>query len=1101
MRNRLLKNKLFATTLLAGLTGSLCTGFAVAQESDDGSDVIVIEEVDENDEARQEKVVVTGSRIQRSEFTSIKPVQVISGEISRDIGLVDAASLLQESTAATGLQVDTTFNGFVLDNGPGASTIDLRGLGAARTLVLVNGRRLGASGVEGAPGVPDLNLIPRSLIDRIDVLLDGASSIYGSDAVSGVANVILRKDFDGLEIEGFWNQPTNEGGGGGSQFVSANWGLSNDRGFMGFGAEWSKQQNLSLRDRPDAFGDCRTDYEVTSDGKIRTTDISSSADIGQGLTTQPCSLSFGINRIWIDPIEGEDRQFGSLYYTPGTSNVGVPNYSDTNILGFNDLTDASGNLAIDILAPFYQNNGNPQERIADVQARIETFTAFTYGEYGLGDDLNTTAFFEAMYSNRQFRQRQAGTIAFNVASPADNPFNPCNPNGVRGVDCGQAAFNLPVGAFGAPISAFIPFNDPLIVGARAIRNEARLNLRGEDQFSTAEVAQFRMVAGLKGDLALENMGLNNWSWEASASYDRSTGQSRATRLSDDRLALSLATTIEDPDNPGEFICGFDVDGDGRPDQGVPFPGDGSNNTPNCVPIDAFSPTLYGLGGGNLATDAEYDYLISNRTFNTIIEQTIFQAIATGDFFTTPAGTAAGVFGVEYREDALDSQPDDVARLGSNVGFFSDRGASGSRDLLEAFTEIEVPLVAGQELAEELTVNLSARWTEESGFGSAWTYSAAAIYRPVDYLTLRGSFGTSFRAPNLREQFIDGQSGFLSVADPCLTSEFYYVDADGDPDTPGDVYDSSLDPRTDVTLQNCVDAGVDPTTLGLRTSPSSVEVFTFRGSTLQEETSESTTLGIVFEQPFFDAFEITTSLTYYDIEIEDTIIEQGASAVVADCFVDRPSEQSALCGLIRRNSSTGFIQEIDTPFINQDAEIARGLDFGLLYEQELNVGTQELSVGLDIDVNHVLERTSVQRAPGADPVAFELEGTIYIPEWQGVARAFADYGDFRFTWNTSWTGEQQALNSDELGNGQTCLGIDEGDVDCRDVDYFDDYFLHSASVRYNQDTWTAIVGLNNVFDELPQRADAGDFFEVRGTNIPFGQDFIGRSVFVNVRKSF
>ena len=275
-------------------------GAAIAQETGDES-VTIIEEVDE-DEARQDKVVVTGSRIQRSEFTSIKPVQVISGEVSRDIGLVDAASLLQESTAATGLQIDTTFNGFVLDNGPGASTIDLRGLGASRTLVLVNGRRLGASGVEGAPGVPDLNLIPSSLIDRIDVLLDGASSIYGSDAVAGVANVILRKDFDGFEIEGSMTAPTHEGGGGGNQFVSANWGVSNDRGFMGFGAEWSKQDNLKLDDRPDFFGDCATPYEITTTGEVRDVDVQSVTNFGQGLSQNPCNLAFGINRIWIDPM-------------------------------------------------------------------------------------------------------------------------------------------------------------------------------------------------------------------------------------------------------------------------------------------------------------------------------------------------------------------------------------------------------------------------------------------------------------------------------------------------------------------------------------------------------------------------------------------------------------------------------------------------------------------------------------------------------------------------------------------------------------------------------------------------------------------------------
>ena len=1097
------KKKLLATTLFAGVAGGVWAGAAIAQETDEEEDAapVVIEEVADDDEARQEKVVVTGSRIGRSEFDSIKPIQVITGDISRDIGLVDAASLLQESTAATGLQIDTTFNGFVLDNGPGASTIDLRGLGASRTLVMINGRRLGAAGVEGAPGVPDLNLIPSSLIDRIDVLLDGASSIYGSDAVAGVANVILRKDFDGFEIEGSWNNPLDEGGGGGNQFVSANWGVSNDRGFMGFGAEWNKQQNLQLNDRPDVFGDCATPYEVTTTGEIRTQDIS--VNSFNSASEIDCNLAFGINRIWLDPQPGEDAMFGSLYFTPGTTNVGVPNYSDSNVLGFNDILGPDGFLQVDILSPFYQNTGSEQSRGADVQAEVETFSAFTYGEYGLGDDLNTTAFFEAMYSNRQFVQQQDRSIAFRVGVPADNPFNPCNPDGVRGVDCGEAAFNLPVNFFGAPISAFIPFNDPQILGARTVRQEARINLRPEDAVATAEVAQFRMVAGLRGDLALEGIGLDNWTWEASASYDRSTGQSRSTRFSDDRLALSLATTIEDPDNPGQFICGLDTDGDGIPEQGTPFDGGGFNDTPNCIPIDAFSPTIYGLGGGNFATDAEYDYLISNRTFNTIVEQTIFQAYASGDLFELPAGTVAGVIGVEYREDAIESLPDDVARLGLNVGFFSDRGASGSRDFLESFVEVEAPILAGQPLAEELTVNASARWTEESQFGAAWTYAFSGRYRPVDYLTFRGTYGTSFRAPNLQEQFILGQSGFAAVTDPCIVPENAYVDADGDPATPGNVYDRNEDGRSELILQNCINAGVDPTTLGRFTSPSTPEIFTFKGLTLKEETSEAATIGVVFEQPFTDSFDLTTSVTYYDIEIEDTIIQQGRQNVIDDCYVDRPSSESALCGLVRRSASTGFISEVDTPFINQDAEVARGIDFGVLFEKEFAVGATEMNVGLDLDVNYTLERSTTVRAPGAEPVTTDFAGTIYNPEWQGIARAFVDYGDFRVTWNTNWTGEQQALFSDPFsGTGvQTCLGEANGDVDCRDVDYFDDYFLHNASVRYTQDTWTMILGVRNVFDTKPDKADPDEFFEIPGTNIPFGQDFIGRSIFLNARKSF
>ena len=160
-----------------------------------------------------EEVVVTGSRIKKSTFTSISPLQIISSEVSREAGLIDPADILQESSAATGRQIDTSFVGFVLDNGPGASTLSLRGLGTGRTLLLINGRRVGPGGVEGAPTSPDLNLLPGGLIQRYDLLLDGASSVYGSDAVGGVTNVILRSDFDGWEADMYIkNSPHQKGG-------------------------------------------------------------------------------------------------------------------------------------------------------------------------------------------------------------------------------------------------------------------------------------------------------------------------------------------------------------------------------------------------------------------------------------------------------------------------------------------------------------------------------------------------------------------------------------------------------------------------------------------------------------------------------------------------------------------------------------------------------------------------------------------------------------------------------------------------------------------------------------------------------------------------
>ncbi|MFT6910367.1 MAG: iron complex outermembrane receptor protein, partial [Oleiphilaceae bacterium] len=203
-----------------GALGCLVAPNIYAQEIDD-----LLQEQEEEVKEVVERVAVTGSRIKRQEFSNASPIQVISGDISRELGLFNTNDMLQNTTQASGTQIDSTFNGFVLDNGPGAATIGFRGLGSDRTLVLVNGRRVAPAGVGGAPTSPDLNLIPSILIDRIENLFDGASTIYGSDAIAGVANVILKSNVDGFEFNVSGSKP---GEGGEQTAVSLMYGATGD---------------------------------------------------------------------------------------------------------------------------------------------------------------------------------------------------------------------------------------------------------------------------------------------------------------------------------------------------------------------------------------------------------------------------------------------------------------------------------------------------------------------------------------------------------------------------------------------------------------------------------------------------------------------------------------------------------------------------------------------------------------------------------------------------------------------------------------------------------------------------------------------------------
>lgn len=211
----------------------------------------------DDDDTEVEALVVTGSRIKRSEFTSSAPIQVITAEQSTLEGLIDTAEILQGSSVASGsFQVNNQLTGFVTDGGPGARTLSLRGLGANRTLILLNGRRVGPAGTRGTVGPVDLNVIPQSIVERFEILKDGASSIYGSDAVAGVANIITRSNFDGFEITAFASQPFEEGGE--SYRMNAAWGRTFDRGYVNVAVDWAKQEVLRRADRDDTA--CLSDY-------------------------------------------------------------------------------------------------------------------------------------------------------------------------------------------------------------------------------------------------------------------------------------------------------------------------------------------------------------------------------------------------------------------------------------------------------------------------------------------------------------------------------------------------------------------------------------------------------------------------------------------------------------------------------------------------------------------------------------------------------------------------------------------------------------------------------------------------------------------------
>lgn len=252
---------------LRAATGLAVLGIAVpalAQEQDEGPAQIAgaAGRASSDNDAT---IVVTGTRLRRPEFTSPDPVTVIDPRIARERGEFTVAKMLQGSPIAAGSpQINATISSaFVKNGGVGVETVALRGLGASRTLVLVNGRRAGPAGTRGAIDGFDLNVMPQALIDRAEILKTGASSIYGSDAIAGVVNLITRTDTDGrVVLDGFVSAPLDSGG---EEYrLNATWGKDFGAGRILASLEYHKREALRRGDR-DYLG-CPEEYVFDRQG-------------------------------------------------------------------------------------------------------------------------------------------------------------------------------------------------------------------------------------------------------------------------------------------------------------------------------------------------------------------------------------------------------------------------------------------------------------------------------------------------------------------------------------------------------------------------------------------------------------------------------------------------------------------------------------------------------------------------------------------------------------------------------------------------------------------------------------------------------------------
>ncbi|MDX1481254.1 MAG: TonB-dependent receptor, partial [Woeseiaceae bacterium] len=1006
---------LFIASAAAG--GLAFSATAGAQQDEDDDSI--------RDDVALEEIVVTGSKIRRDAFSSISPVQVIGGQEAVRVGIVDTSQMIAESPFVAGTQLDGTTNSSsatgavegVPANGPGASTVALRGLGAERTLLLVNGRRLSPSGVRGAPVAPDLNLIPSAMIDRIEILTDGASSIYGADAVAGVANIILRDEFEGVELNAFGT--ATEQSGGEETLISLMGGASNDRSSFMIAMEYFNRETIFGRDRTD-WNDCEMAMEVAPDGTLYTNCLDRRPD-NSAVVTEGANNFDGPFFIWrtpgfVDPTGvlppgWADDDDANLWL--GRSAIGVDNPGV--LVGTADET------------PF---NLQQEDLDTQLQGNVERVNIYGTGKYDLSP--GHTVYMEGSYTQRQ---------NFEVFTP-EQVF-PAVPRQIPQED---ANGDIIVDASGNPILVDNPLN-PFDTGFdRAVPVNT---LAGLPQTRDVDVDNVRLVAGIEGDLGgggwFRDRG---WSYDVFVSYEESSGTSIAPGIFENNVLLSIDTLRLDSD--GNPICGIDR----------VVPGFGFTSPQACVPVNWFADSLYTTTGGNkrFATQEEEDFLFGNVINQTSIRQHHYSALATGELFDMPAGPAAMAFGLEYRVNSIDSNNDIVRTNGLSASESTDLEGDtvGETWIWDAYAEFEVPV------HDTFVVNLSGRYTEEKNFGNEATWSAKAQWRPVDAFSIRATAGTTFRAPNLREQFLAGQAGTLNNEfDPCVVPNEAVQ---------GGVYDPANDPRSQTVLDNCIADGTDPTQLGIAAG---VLIPTNTGGSddIKAETSDSFTVGFVYSATFTDAFNLDFGVTYFDYDVKDTVEELQSTEILRRCYSDFPNLASPFCDRIERRDdvvpSNNTISRVDASFVNLGLVTSKGYDVNVRYIDDFQVGESfwDLSATWTGTIYDELKEQVDPESPVNDRV-----GEAGFPEFSWIARIDLATGNWIASWRTRYVSdfekdEDKITASSNLSRRDPCR-LQGGGTECIKKHFGPSEIYHDLSATYERDDWAVTLGVKNIFDNSP-----------------------------------
>ncbi|GGD88194.1 TonB-dependent receptor [Tsuneonella deserti] len=952
-------------------------------------------------------IVVTGSRIRRPDYDSAEPTQVISSQYINERAITNVADALNEGPAIRG---SVTPNGAQGSFGQGVNFVNNYGLGSNRTLTLVNGRRFVSSNVatlfnQASAGTQvDLNVIPTALTERVDIVSVGGAPVYGSDAISGVVNVVLNTKFDGVDLQA--TAGVTERGDGfrynGTAVVGKNFLDDALNVTLSYSRDRSEGILQNARDfYRDNLGNVTNPTEAQAAALIGRTGITSIND-GRINTTIP------FDGTATDDIPGTilARDITIPYLTGGGLITATAGGAGT---AYNFQFDSNGNLV-----PFDRGIAFP-------------------GIYGSGGDPNAFRFSDYGQITSDLKRDIANGFVTWELAPALTFFLEGTYYTSRGDELvQQPSFNSNLfGGANGPLTFSVnsPFlttqaRDLLVSRGVSLFQVSRASADLADLTGYSKTRLYRGVAGVRGDFNLFNG--REFNYEVSANF----GRNRITDVGQDINRQNFINAVNVASVGGQIVCTTAKTTGG----GYAAPGGTPVADANCVPLN--------LLGEGLSDPAARAYVIQESRTVSKLEQDDFLATVSGspfDIFGNSVGLSAGY---EHRREAASFTPSEFQQqgLGRSVAIGP---VSGSYNVDEVFGEVNVPLITpsnGIGFINRLEAFGRGRYVDNTVNGGFFSWAAGGLFSPIPDITFRGNYTKSFRAPAITELFLPISPTFTNVPDLCSAGN------------------RNAGPAPETRNRNCeAFLAKYPTATPLQASQATVPGLSGGNPNLDNEVANSYTFGAVLRPRFLRNF--VASVDYVRINITKPITQLSVAQIASACFDNEnfdasdPANGNAFCSLIRRDATGQVPYDAANPavtsqFINGNRIFFSGIQGG--FDWILDAPFLSSDSKFEIGGTGLYVRRRLIDTTGVAPT--RSDGVFGDPKFAGQV-------NFRY-WNDDWG---TSISTNIVGKQ-----IASRTEAVREIQAYKGYATVNASVYFDvQDDFRFTFSVSNLFDRIGQ----------------------------------